>query len=383
MALNNITFAVQNGGLGRQEPNADNVSALLFAVAAPGGWPTNKFKSFTKIEDVSAAGIIKGHATLGEAYYHAAEFFRMAPGATLWIGLNATLPTYQELFTATGGKVRQVGVYFSTFADLGSIHQAGITTLTGLHAPAVVIAGFRPTTAATLATIQDLAALPASQVSVVAAGDGAGDGKVLADALSLPYIPALGAVLGATAAAAVNESIAWVGKFNFSNGKELETLRMPDGTNDPTESTLDALNTKRYLVFRKFPDTAGTYLNDSHTVSAIANNDFAYLEPNRTMQKARRKTRTALLTDLNSPLTVDGDTGKLAPGTIGYFEGKIERLVLTPMQAAGEISDGAVYINPDQNVLTTSLLQITVRIVPRGVARNIEVNIGFAVSTQL
>lgn len=384
MPLNNIIFTVASGGLGRVAPNEDNVSAMMFALAAPGGWPANKFKSFTTIEEVVAAGVLKGHATLGEVYYQAAEFFRMAPGATLWLGLNATLPTYQELFTATAGKVRQIGVYFSSFADLNSIHQAGVNTLTGLAAPAVVVAGYRAATAYTISTAQDLTALTASaQVAVVLAGDGAGDGAALATALSVPYIPALGVVLGATANAAVHESIAWVEKFNFSNGKELETIRLADGANNPTDSTLDALNTKRYLVFRKFPDTPGTYLNDNHTASAIDNNDFAYLNDNRVMQKARRKTRAALLPDLNGPLTVDGDTGKLAAGTIAYFEGKLDRLVLTPMQSAGEISDGSVYINPDQNVLATSTLNVVVRLVARGVARNINVNIGFAVSTQL
>lgn len=382
--LNNISFTVAKGGLGVLAPNEDNVSAMMFALAGPGGWPTNKFKSFKTIQEVETAGITKGHVTLGQVYYQASEFFRMAPGATLWLGLNATLPTYAELFTATMGKVRQIGVIFTVFTDLNSVHQAGINTLTGLNAPAIVIAGFQPATAATISTIQDLTALTASnQVSVVAAGDGNGDGRALATALTLPYIPAMGAVLGAVAAANVNESIGWVGKFNFSNGYELETIRMPDGTNDPSEATLEALDTKRYIVLRKFVDKAGTFASDGNTVSAIANNDFAFIELNRTFQKARRLTRLYLLDDLGSPLTVDGETGKLAPATVAYFESKIERLVLTPMEGAGEVSAAEVYIDPNQNVLATSTLNITVRLVPRGVARTISVSIGFAVATQL
>jgi hypothetical protein len=50
------------------------------------------------------------------------------------------------------------------------------------------------------------------------------------------------------------------------------------------------------------------------------------------------------------------------------------------MEREGEISKFAVTINPAQDVLTTSKISIAVKIVPVGVAREIEVNIGFAVS---
>lgn len=386
MALNNISFTVSQGGLGRLDANADNVSAMMFALAPPStpAWPSNKFKRFANIEEVKAAGITKGHATLGQVYYQAAEFFRMAPGAILWIGLNATLPTYTELFQATAGAVRQIGVTFSTFTDLNTVHQTGVNTLIGLQAPAIVIAGYQPSTATTLSTIQDLTALTASaQVSVIAAGDGAGDGALLASALSLPYIPALGAVLGAVASAKVSDDIAWVGKFNFSNGYELETIRLPDGLNNPTVTTLEGLDTKRYIVFRKIVGVPGTYANDSHTVSAVSNNDYAYLENNRTMQKARRLLYRTLISDLNGPLSVDGTTGKIAPASIGYFEGKVQSAVLTPLLQANEVSAASVWIDPDQNVLSTSKLIVVVRLVPVGVARSIEINIGFALATQL
>jgi hypothetical protein len=50
------------------------------------------------------------------------------------------------------------------------------------------------------------------------------------------------------------------------------------------------------------------------------------------------------------------------------------------MDIDGEISDYKVIINPLQDVLTTSKLSIAIKIVPVGVAREIEINIGFAVN---
>jgi hypothetical protein len=47
------------------------------------------------------------------------------------------------------------------------------------------------------------------------------------------------------------------------------------------------------------------------------------------------------------------------------------------MAANGELSAYAVIINPDQNVLSTGNLTITLELVPVGVARSIVVNVGF------
>jgi hypothetical protein len=380
--LNNIQFSVKNGGLGQIAPNEDNISALMVAVASlPVAWPASKFASFNAIEDVQTAGILEGHAVFGEVWYQAKEYFRLSPGATLWLGLGTSVPTYLELLAATGGRVRQVGVYFSNFSDLGAVHQAGALALQAQEAPLVVIAGYRPTAAITVASLQDLTALtPAPLVSVVCVGDGGGRGSALAAALTLPYIPCLGAVLGAVSKASVHEDIAWVEKFIMSNGLELEKVQLPDGSKNPTLSVIEGLNTKRYIVLRGFSDYPGTYLNDSHNVSLVANNDYAYIERNRTLQKARRMTYKALLADLNSPIAVDPSTGKVAAGTISYFLAKIDRLVFAPLFSAGEISGGKAYINPNQNVLANSCLQISLRIVPRGVAREIKVDIGYAVT---
>jgi len=48
------------------------------------------------------------------------------------------------------------------------------------------------------------------------------------------------------------------------------------------------------------------------------------------------------------------------------------------MKRNNNISDYSVSINSAQNVLSTGLLTIGIVLIPKGVARNINVNIGFA-----
>jgi hypothetical protein len=240
----------------------------------------------------------------------------------------------------------------------------------------VVIAAYQGASL-TISTVADQAANSAPQVAVLLAGDHAGEGAALATILSKVYIPALGAVLGAVSKASVHENIGWPLQFNMSDGLELDSIRLADGSN-PSTTVIDGLNTKRYLCLRKHTGYSGTYMNDSHTATAVSG-DFSYIEPNRVIQKARRGIRSYLIPYLNSPLTVDGTSGKLTPGSVKFFE-SLTSQALTQMLRAGEFSDFAVSINPDQNVLSTSTLNIGVKIVPRGVARNIIVQIGLSIT---
>ena len=134
------------------------------------------------------------------------------------------------------------------------------------------------------------------------------------------------------------------------------------------------------MFFRKFVGRAGTYLNDTHTCTE-AISDYAYIEANRTIQKAQRLCYAALLPQLNSPLQVDGQ-GKLSPLTCSFFESLVETTLRQNMLSNQELSDFSVSIDPDQNVLQTSVLEVVVTLVPVGVARNIIVRLGFATSIQ-
>jgi len=62
---------------------------------------------------------------------------------------------------------------------------------------------------------------------------------------------------------------------------------------------------------------------------------------------------------------------------IAYFKNAALK-PLDVMIGAGELSAGDVFIDANQNVLTTSKLEVTVYLIPYGTARTISVTIGFA-----
>ena len=138
---------------------------------------------------------------------------------------------------------------------------------------------------------------------------------------------------------------------------------------------MSALTAKGYIFFRKHMGITGSYINDSSNADLITS-DYAYGESTRTIDKAIRGVRTFLLPQLSSPVYLN-ENGTMREDTVANFRALALRS-LDQMQQAGEISARDVTIDPTQAVLSTSKLVIGVKIVPVGVARNIEVNIAFA-----
>lgn len=376
MALNDIQINRRNGGLGRQLPNEDHVSMIFDgSILPPASWGTDMARSYTRVEDVEADGIVQWNPTYGLLHYQVKEFFRIAPGRKLWVSFSDYDKT---IFAVTQGEVRQFGCLNDNF--YADDMQGLLASMEALHAPAVGIVGLFSTTAIDPATLPDLSTSTNPQVAVLATGDFSSGGAALATSLGVDYVPALGAALGAVAQAAVHESVMWVEKFDLQkNGDELERIALPDGT-EATATILDDLASKRYLVLRKHIGIAGTYLNDSLTATA-ATDDYGTIENNRTVQKAMRQVRTALLPKLGQPLQVDSETGQLANGTVKYLE-SIAQSGIQPMINAGELSDGVAKIDPAQDVLSTSQVQVAIELVPFGVARKFIVNIGLTAQIQ-
>lgn len=317
-------------------------------------------------------------------WYHINEYFRIQPKGQLWVGFYAladattfaSLPLMQSI---AQGKIRQFGVYQSatTFATTQvTALQAVVDAQTALHKPFEVIYQGKMTAATTLAGLANLRALSAPNVSVVLGQDGANRGAKLFKAHG-HSIGMLGTTLGAVSFAKVSDDIAWVAKFNMSN-VEFDTLAYCNGDlyANQSDGTINNINSLGYIALKKF-DIEGSYFNDSHTATPVAG-DFAYIENNRTFNKAIRGLRVALLPQLASPLKVKAD-GTLSEDVIGYFQSLCDRS-LGQMQKDNELSAYGIVIDPTQNVLTSSELVISVSLVPIGVARTITVNVGFTLS---
>lgn len=285
------------------------------------------------------------------------------------------------------GKVRQFGVYKTSaalaFADIVALN-AVCNTMISQHKESFAILGADISAITDLTTLPDMSIRNSPNATVDIGQDGKGQGAFLY-ATNGKSITSMGATLGAYALAKVNESIAWVDKFNMSEDTiELDTPAIAngqlvmdaDGVID--ENFLDALEAKSYTFLRKFVGDDGTYRNETRTCIGVEN-DFAYAENVRTMQKAMRVTYKGLLPAIGAPIVLNPD-GTLQNHDIEYFITLAEKN-LTQMERDTEISSKTVEIDPTQKVIQQGYLIVSVEVQPVGVARKIKVPIGFTVKT--
>lgn len=320
-------------------------------------------------------------------HYQISEFFRANPRGVLYVGFYEIPGTYDYtevtlMQNFADGKIRQIGVFVEsqafTVGDVQVLHDEIVANCDANKKPLSAIYAGDYAAVTDWSTLTNLNTYDANKVSVVIAQDGAALGNTLFKASGVSS-PALGAALGAVSFASVSDDIAWVAKFNVSNGRECDTPALGNGDliKNLSVNLLTLINNYRYIFLRKFVDLAGTYWNDDHT-AITQSSDYAYISGNRTIDKAIRGVYTSVLPALNSPLQLNSD-GTLADTTIAYFT-SLAQVNLFEMLRNREISAQGVTIDPTQNVLSTNTLEIAISIVPIGVARNIVVKIGFTTS---
>lgn len=384
--MNNITIARQNGGVPKSLPGEDHISGLMaYITAYPTGFSaSDQFKAISTIEAAEALGITADNAdwTIKMLNYQLSEIFRINPGISLFVGLSTTAPTdYAELKALqnfANGKIRQIGVWNGKVALAAS----AVTALQGIAAffdnsgtPCSIIYSAKVDSLTALPS--DLAVSGQRNVSVVIAQDGAGIANSLytgADNSTNGYsVSALGIVLSMVSLAKVHESISWVKKFPTG----VSVPAFCDGTNYNTvdKAVIEGLDTSRYIFFRTYPGIAGSYVNDSHTLD-LATSDYAFIESERTMDKAVRGITTYMLPELGAPLMVDAETGKLDQSTVAYLQ-TVAGKALEDMEKAGELSGYSAEIDPEQNVLSTSQVEVVIKNLAVGVMRHVNVKIGF------
>lgn len=320
-------------------------------------------------------------------HYHISEYFRKQPQGKVWVGIYAVPNpyTFSEMISvqnAALGKIRQFGIYkdsaaFST-ADITTIHNQ-CATMVAAHKECIAIYTADISGTTDLSTLANTRALTANYCSPDIAQDGAALGARLFT-MTGKTIGTLGALLGSVSLSAVNESIAWPAKFNISDGTECDTPAFGNGKlltdGSITDNLLTQLQNYGYIFFRKFIGVDGTYYNENSSCISKTS-DYAYINDNRTIQKATRNIYAVMVPLLNSPLTLNSD-GTLADYTCESFTTTVEG-PLAQMKRNGELSSYSVAINPSQNVLGTNKVVLTVSLVPAGVARNILINIGYNV----
>lgn len=389
--MQSVKIERTNGNIPRSLAGEDHISGLLFySSKLPSGFAeTDRIKAISSIETAEKLGITSDADAdwdIRVLYYQLRSIFNRNPAISLYVGIykpNGT-PTFSEIKTMqnyTGGKLRQIGVWDgATALDAANLIalQAIRTTLEAQDKPLSI--GYAPKIAAVSGLPTDLAGANKSGVSVIIGQDGAGTAadlyKDAKNAAAKSSVTAIGEWLGIVSAAAVHESIAWVEKF--PTGIALPAFG--DGTllRDLDTAVIESLDAARYIFFVEYSGLAGAYFNDSHTMDD-ATSDYAYIESVRTMDKACRNVRTYVLPKLGRPMKVDASTGKLEAYVVEDLQLTAGK-ALEDMEKAGELSGYVVEIDPDQNILSTSCVEMVIKQVGVGVMRKLNIKIGYTTS---
>lgn len=386
-----LTIVRQNGNVPKSQNGQDHVSgfvAYLLEADIPAAFKAEPVQAVSTIDKAEELGITADATawSVKMLHYQLEEVFRINPSITLYVGLfsKPESMTFQELKTVQNyaeGAIRQMAIWngdtaptadnivkLEAVADSLDTENAPFSTL---YAPLVSNYKNLPSNLAT----------NNPRVSVVIAQAGSGTGAELyksKDNKTKATVSAIGVALGTLSKAAVHQCIAWV--KNFPSGISMPALG--DGTLVRTidKGELEKLDTNRYLFLNNVVGVAGSYWNDSHTMDSPTS-DYAAIESVRTMDKAVRGIRTYLTPELGGNVYIDPDTGKLQSYTVSHLE-TTANIPLEEMEKAGELSGYKAEIDAEQDVLSTSTIEVTIKNVPVGVVRKFKVKIGFVKSLE-
>lgn len=398
MGLANVNIVLTNGALGRVAPSNDGVAGMvLTGMEVAGKLVLNKVYQLSRSGDLATLGVTEENNALVskevKAFYaqagEGAELYVLVVSRAMTLtGMCADpesggVSPVKTLINYGRGRIRLLGL--NRYPELSYVPTLteGIDADVTAAADAMrVIAGDYEREVNPIRVL-----LPAlfwdetqGDLYVPRAGQNNRVGFVLAadrlfetvkeDKSVVTFASgAVGQVLGRAASISVHQSIARV-----KNGAIAQVGWMTNGKT-PVENAglLSNLNDAGYIFYRSFMGRNGYFLNDD-AMGAPVTDDYSNLNLGRVIDKALILVYTTYVDEIMDNIEVDA-SGKVPQALCSYYEGRITNAVAVQMN--GEISDFAAYINPAQNVLSTSRLEIVCKIVPKGTLREINVSLGF------
>ena len=389
--MHKIEITRENGNVPKSLAGEDHITgfiAYMVSTEIPTGFKQEHVQAVSTIDRAEALGITADAESwaVKVLHYQLSEIFRVNPAISLYVGIYAKPDTYTfaEIKTVqnyAGGRIRQMGVWCGdkAFAADDVVAIQGVAdALDQVNAPLSVLYAPKITNVGDLPT--DVAGANKCRVSVVIGQAGSGTGAELyaseANNTNRSTVSCLGVMLGLLSAASVHQSISWIKLF--PTGVTLPAFG--DGTlyRSLDNALIEQLDTARYMFLVTQIGQSGSYVNDTHTMDA-AISDYAMIESVRTMDKAVRGVRTYLTPELGGNVYIDASTGKMQAFSVAHLETTANK-ALEDMEKAGELSGYKVEIDPEQDVLSTSEVEIVIKQVAVGVMRKIKVKIGFAKS---
>jgi hypothetical protein len=402
MGLPKVNIIIRNGGLGLTAGTDDQVCGLIIqSPVAPAGLALATPVQIFSVTDAVALGITAAYDSTNSTnvYKQISDFYATAgQGKELWIMIlvNTTLMTTllditqttmaYALINAANGRIKMLGVsrkpavsYTPTYtgqldADVTNAMvkaQALGDGFAALYKPFRVLIDGRDFQG-TLASLADLRTFTYNRVSVVLGADTVSTKESM-----------VGRALGKFAAGPVQRNIGRVkdGDIGISSAFFNGTTLLTD-IKDIAPASLDNVNDYGYIFPRKIIGLSGYFFNDDPTAS-LATDDFHQVSRGRIIDKATVIAYTTFVTELSDDLDVDS-SGKIAPATAKYYQGKIETALRNAFFGGSygpEVSSIKVVVDPNQNIITTNKVAVTVYIQPKAYSKTIEVSLGLTAVT--
>ena len=404
----------ENGGIKPAMVSRDGVSGILMYMpqrflpvaqnSANGFTTDNRVIKIGTLEQAEGLGIVSDAQRTVQStqepnyyvrslWYHLREVFRINPSVELWVGVFnmpgvKDFAEIKQMQAKANGEIRQMGVYLPgnpPVSEDGMIPETiefEKQDVMQLQAVASVLENEdMPLSIVYCADIQNVAQMENCtgksnrNVSILVGQE--------ADENSYAYklykdwgkpVGSIGTAIGIISQASVQECIANVGKFDT----QISVAGLIDGRkySDLTISERESMEEKRLLFFKTYPGYSGVYFNDSYTQD-VESSDYNSIERMRTMDKAARGVRVNLLPLVGANIKIDSESGKIDATDIKVMENEAQRY-LEYMEKRGELSGYKAVIDSEQNILSTSELEVVIKQVPMGVMRKINVKMGFA-----
>ncbi len=380
-----------NGALGQTIASADGLLCLVVcgATAVADTFVLAKHYSLRKLADLEPLGITATNNAL--LHKTVKEFYAEAPEGTqvYVIGYPSTLkmsdvldkdnPYLKNVIEATNGELRglvvtsvsaatptiEAGLDSDVTVALLKAQALGEWARTTRYAPLfVIIDGLNFNGIAD--DLTDLKTKSYYRTAVVIGSSESGSAN-----------QAVGLVAGRIAKTSIERNIGRV-----ADGA-LNVLHLYAGTKLIESADVETIYNKSYITFRTFTGIAGYYIADDWTATK-ATDDYNHLTAVRTIDKASRIAYAVLVQQLLDKVQVKSDGTMLRPVIVSWQQ-IIENAIASNMTSRGELSadddNGVqVFIDPSQDVLATSNIDVELRVRPFGYARYINVKLGFTVN---
>lgn len=394
--LPRVKIYFENGNIGAQNPSEDGVCGLICtAVGVVDKFELLTPELLTSLDGLTELGITSSQDDANAILYKTvSEFYKEAPAnSKLWIyGVADTVTLTQmldvssthakALINAANGSLRMLMVSKADADEYTPVVTDGIdadvtTAITKaqelcewatnvMFAPLFCVIPGRHFSG-TAAALADLTEGADNRVAVL-----------IGDTVSGSDDAAVGLLCGRYAAIQVHRSAARV----RSGAIAVDALYI--GSVMPESAQADVINDLGYITFRSFVGKAGYYFTDDKLATSLSD-DYALIPRRRSIDKAYRIAYQTLVDELGNeiPLTTEGF---IPMSVVKSIQNSVERAIMSSMGVAGELgsdpddtSDTGVecYINPEQNIVSTSKFEVRLRIKPFGYAKYIDLYIGF------